>query len=427
MTDQWPAIAQRAYITATAFARVAFAEILASYANGQLAAQHAAAIAQLATLEAELRLVRSRLARVEARRRPHYRPIERMEILTLRAAHGWNVAETVSRFLVSELTLATWMAALDAGGERALVRTRVPINKLPAFVGELARELGARYVVLGARRIAQLFARGGVPICATTVRRMLAATPAPTPAPERERAAPPPAPSGRRVVAKASHDVWNIDLTLLPTVGLWVPWYPFALVQRWPWCFWLAVVLDHHSRNVVSWKLYQKQPCGRDIVELLEQAKLRAGRAPRHIVTDSGSQFSGDYETWCADNGVRPRWGAVGEHGSIAVLERFWRSLKHEMFRTWHFSAEMPQMEADIAAYMEWYHEHRPHQGLGGMTPAEKLAGAPPIAERELMEPRARYPIRDGTKRRRVGRLVLVVDHVDGRRNLPIVSLREAA
>ncbi len=39
----------------------------------------------------------------------------------------------------------------------------------------------------------------------------------------------------------------------------WVPWVPWTLLQRWPFCFWLGVVMDHYSRSVVAWKLFRKQ------------------------------------------------------------------------------------------------------------------------------------------------------------------------
>ncbi|MBI2378172.1 MAG: hypothetical protein HYV07_29490, partial [Deltaproteobacteria bacterium] len=49
---------------------------------------------ELALLREELRRKDARLARLDARKRPHYKPAERLAILQLRAARGWSLAET---------------------------------------------------------------------------------------------------------------------------------------------------------------------------------------------------------------------------------------------------------------------------------------------------------------------------------------------
>jgi transposase InsO family protein len=46
--------------------------------------------------------------------------------------------------------------------------------------------------------------------------------------------------------------------------------------------------------------------------------------APRHLISDKGTQFwpSMEYRSWCRRHGIRPRFGTVGEQGSVAVIER---------------------------------------------------------------------------------------------------------
>ena len=51
-----------------------------------------------------------------------YGPIQRMQILRLRAARGWTVAQTAERFLLTEMSIQNWMRRLDDGGEEALIR-----------------------------------------------------------------------------------------------------------------------------------------------------------------------------------------------------------------------------------------------------------------------------------------------------------------
>ena len=148
--------------------------------------------------------------------------------------------------------------------------------------------------------------------------------------------------------------------------------------------------------------------------------------------TRTGHHFQGEYRQWCDRNAVKPRFGALGQHGSIAVLERFWRSLKTECVRRLLVPLARSTMEEALAAYMQWYIEHRPHEALRGATPGEVLRGELPAAGLPPFEPRARHPRARGDPtavfRRPVnGRLELVVTPHEGRAFLPVVELRDVA
>ncbi len=211
-----------------------------------------------------------------------------------------------------------------------------------------------------------------------------------------------------------------------------MPWLPLSLATVWPsvWC--ICAVLDHFTRAPVAWRVFPKEPTAAGVCGVLDDAVERAGRAPRHIVSDKGHQFQSEYRQWCNRNAVKPRFGALGQHGSIAVLERFWRSLKTECVRRLLVPLARSAMEEALAAYMRWYIEHRPHEALRGATPGEVLRGESPAAGLPPFEPRARHPLARGDPaavfRRPVnGRLELVVAPHDGRAFLPVVELRDVA
>jgi hypothetical protein len=132
-----------------------------------------------------------------------------------------------------------------------------------------------------------------------------------------------------------------------------------------------------------------------------------------------------------AGRGIKPRFGAIGKKGSIAVIERFIRSLKDEWLRRILVPFALPRMQAELARYQYWYNEHRPHSTLQGMTPNERLR-CEEAASRIRFEPRVKVPLARGAPpmcaaRRVRGRLELVVTHVDSCVQLPIVELRDAA
>ena len=111
---------------------------------------------EVSLLTEELALKDARWARVPARRRPHYGPVQRMRILELRAARGWSAEQTADRFLVTEDTIASWMRRLDREGEAGLVQVGEPVNKFPSFVAYLVRRLKRTCPTLGKQKIAQI-------------------------------------------------------------------------------------------------------------------------------------------------------------------------------------------------------------------------------------------------------------------------------
>ena len=381
---------------------------------------------EIALLREELSIKDLRWNRVPPRRRPYYGPIQRMGILKLKAARGWSASQTARIFLVTEATIASWLERIDEEGERALVQIAESVNRFPEFVGYLVRWLKTMCPLMGKVRIAQVLARSGLQLGATTVGRMLKVDgPIEEPS-EVALAEEVDLELTTRVVrARYPDHTWNVDLTVIPTsAGFWVPWLPFSKPQSWPFCWWLAVVVDHFSRRLQGFAVFTKEPAAADVCAFLDRVVDRAGARPKHMITDQGSQFTSDeYLEWCDDYGVLPRWGAVGKQGSIAVVERMICSVKRECTRQIRVPLDVNAMRIEIALYVLWYNESRPHQGLDGKTPSEVYDGARRNAE--SLEPRPRWPV--GDKAIRVKRIQLAVKFLEGRKHLPIVELKRVA
>ncbi len=133
----------------------------------------------------------------------------------------------------------------------------------------------------------------------------------------------------------------------------------------------------------------------------------------------------------------RPRFGAVGKHGSIAVTERFILSLKTELLRRILVPFDMGELRRLIAPYFDWYNEYRPHRSQSGATPHEVCRGARPANERQRIEPRPRYPAKGvcanpqsvarAGKRPRSLQLIVSGLHGAPASLLPLITLRDAA
>ena len=468
LPKSWPTLTKAGVVHAMALARVLFTFVVGKAVedsgplealrtdspDGHSAADQARLEVQNALLREQLALVHARLGRMPSGKRPNYTRPERLRALALMAARGWNRVQAGNALLVEPATLSRWLRWADDDSPN--LEHSPPVNAYPDEVTAVLHQLKALCPHFGKRRLAQMLARLGLHLAETTIARKLQEPPPKPAVPESpgdadvatsstsaeaetaDEAVKPPK-AGKTVVARFAGHVWGCDITVVPTfLGFWVPWVPFSIAPSWPFCFHVFGVKDFFSRNVVGLFAFKKNPSAADVALALDHAVARAGASPKHIVSDKGSQFwsvetegpSEEYQDWCDRHGVRPRFGAVGKTGSIAVVERFWRSLKSEITRrvTLPFCAD--RMHLLLESYRMWFNGWRPHQGVGGATPAEIFGGKVLARDEARFEIRERYPLRDARARARgspeASRATLSgvrVTYLDGHRELPLVEL----
>lgn len=426
----WTKHVKSALLHAISLASMALTVARARRTRHGIHAELERAINEIALLKEGLEIKDSRLSRLSSRKRPHYTSIQRMRILQLKAARAWSFEQAAQTFMVDEQTMCSWLRRVDEEGERALIQVTEPVNKFPDFVRYLVKQLKALCPMMGKVRIAQVLARAGLHLRATTVGRILKET---DPIPE-DVAGAADVIEVRQLMANEPGDIWHVDLTAVSTgAGFWVPWLPFALPQTWPFCWWVAVVVDHFSRTVVGFAVFSGPPTASEVQRSLDRAIHSAGRKPKHIIADKGKQFwCRSFKRWCRRKSIRPRFGAVGEHGSIAIVERFIRSIKNECTFRILVPLRHDAMRRELAYYVVWYNQHRPSQALDGRTPREGYASLPSANMKSRFEPRKSWPSDDPSPQttirgERGTKLSLVVGYVEGRRHLPVVELRQAA
>jgi len=146
------------------------------------------------------------------------------------------------------------------------------------------------------------------------------------------------------------------------------------------------------------------------MTRLFARAMLRAKAKPKHVITDQGSQFTAaEFHRLLRRRGIRHRFGAVGKKGSIAIIERFWRTLKTECLDATCVWMSERMLVTNLASYVAWHRLHRPHQGLGGRTPHDVSAKV-----------RRTKPLKINA-----GDVLRVVRRdLDGDRRLPVYTLR---
>ncbi len=436
LPKSWPTHVRAAILHVISLAQFATAYTRSWSANSinsriRLTAQRDRAVQELALLREETRIKDARMAAINPHRRPHYPPTERLAILELKAARGWSLEQTARVFHVTAPTVASWLGRLDEEGPDALVQMRLPVNRFPDFVRYLVQRLKTLCPTMGKVKIAQTLASAGLHLGATTVGRMLREDAAPKPRPNSSVQS-----SGRKIIARSSDHTWHIDLTAVPTgLGFWVPWLPFALPQHFPFCWWVGVVVDHFSRRVMGIGVFAKRPNCREFCTFLGRTIGRTAK-PKYTICDRDGIFDCHaFRSWVERKRIKPpRYGKAGEHGSIAVVERFILSMKTELIGRISVPMRREAFLRELRCYQEWFNESRPHTTLAGKTPSEVYRGLRPANRRPRTEPRRRWP--RGSPCAKPWALVagkpgdafaIRVDFQQGRPHLPVVSLKRAA
>ena len=433
----WPRSVRSAVIQVISLAQHALAYTRSWSANCpipriRMAADLDQANQEIALLREELRVNHTRMARIPAHQRPPYPPTERMSILELKAARGWSLKQTANAFLVTAATISSWMKRLDEEGPDALVQLRQPVNKFPDFVRYIVRRLKTLCPSMGKIQIAQILPGPActldrLPSDGCSKRNAVASL-------RRSRRA-------RRLCRTGGHgQIRQPCLECGPDhgsdrAGYWCSWLPFALPQYWPFCYWVAIVIDHFSRRAMGVASFKSQPSSEAVRAFLGRAMHTANAKPRHLISDKGGQFWNDgFKRWCKRKGVKPRFGAVGKHGSICVVERFILTMKCLVGCLLLVPYRREAFQRELDAIMQWYNQYRGHATLGGKTPNEVYDRHYPANRKPRFEPRSRWPRGSACAKPWAlvrgspgAKLTLEVSFHAGKKHLPVVRLKRVA
>ena len=185
----------------------------------------------------------------------------------------------------------------------------------------------------------------------------------------------------------------------------------------------------------MGFAVFKCRPTSEEVTAALDRIIGTLQARPKHLIVDQGPEFKCQHfeDVWCQAQNILPRFGAVGRHGSIAVVERFHRTAK-EMLRRIVIPEDPSHFERELQCIVDWYNEHRPHMTFSGKTPNEVYFSRSPANEQPRIEPRRNWPRGSPCAKPQVGmdgapgdRVIIEIDCHEGRRHLPIVRARHAA
>lgn len=149
------------------------------------------------------------------------------------------------------------------------------------------------------------------------------------------------------------NQVWSTDITYIRMASGFM---------------YLVAIIDWYSRYVLAWQLSNSLDghfCQMALQQALTQDK------PGIFNTDQGVQFTARSFTTCLKKaGIRISMDGRGRALDNIFVERLWRSVKYEHVYL-HDHATVPDLEAGLRDYFNFYNHKRLHQSLGYQTPAE--------------------------------------------------------
>lgn len=148
------------------------------------------------------------------------------------------------------------------------------------------------------------------------------------------------------------NQVWSGDITYIRTHGGFM---------------YLAVIIDWHSRSVLSWKLSNTMDTAL-VTDVLKDAIDRYG-TPEIFNSDQGSQYtSHEHTKLLRESGIQISMNGKGRSIDNIAVERFFRTLKYDDIYINDYQS-IGKLRNGIDSYMHFYNFNRFHSALGYKKP----------------------------------------------------------
>ena len=152
----------------------------------------------------------------------------------------------------------------------------------------------------------------------------------------------------RNLVINRPNQVWATDITYIPMAKGFI---------------YLTVIMDWHSRKILSWRLSNSMDTS-FCIDALEEAIDYYG-TPEIFNTDQGSQYtSDDFIGVLKGNEIKISMDGKGAWRDNVFVERLWRSVKYEEVYLNSYES-MTEAKAGIKNWIMFYNCERKHQTLG--------------------------------------------------------------
>jgi len=317
-----------------------------------------------------------------------YSQSEKMEVIRLVESSPLSIKQTLTELNINRSTFYDWYRQYQEEGYDGLAnRYRPPRqfwNAIPPWEKERVVEIALEMPEKSPRELAwHITDKRGYYISESTVYRILKSHDLVT------------SPVYNVITAldkfpqptKAVHELWQTDFT-------------YFKVVHWGW-YYLSTIIDDYSRFILAWRLCTGMSAD-DVKKTLDDAIAFTGighptvlHRPR-LLSDNGPCYvSNALQEYLADEGIDHTRGKPYHPMTQGKIERYHRSMKNILLLENYYSP--PELEHQIGLFVNHYNNHRYHEALNNVTPADVYYGR----DSKVLQRRAQVKRRTMLMRRR--------------------------
>jgi len=298
--------------------------------------------------------------KTQKRKRQSFSPEFKLKVARLYLEEGYPRTLIAEEFKVAASSVGRWARQYRQYGEAGLQPKprRSPRTGLSKDVREKIIDLKRSNPAYGTRRISDVLKRFFlIRTSKSTVRRTLSEEGLI----KKQKAKPKKnTPKPRFFERSRPNQLWQSDIMT------------FRLAGRNAY---LIGFMDDYSRYITGLGLYRSQTAAH-VLETYRRGIAEYG-VPREMLTDNGRQYTNwrgktRFEQEMKKDRVKHIKSRPHHPMTLGKIERFWKSIQNEfLFRTQFDSFE--QAVARCAFWIKYYNYKRPHQGIGGLCPADRF------------------------------------------------------
>jgi len=278
----------------------------------------------------------------------------------LRLEEGIPISLLSKEAGASEDIIRQWARAYQERGEAGLRGGIAPTlfrQKLPEPVREKIVEIKKQEPLFGVKRTSHLLKRVFfLSASPETVRRTLRSEALLVPSPkkpQRNMTRP------RFFERSTPNQLWQSDI------------FTFRLGGRYAY---LIGFIDDYSRYMTGLELYRSQTADQ-VLEVYRRAMGEYG-VPKEMLTDQGRQYtnwrgSTRFERELTKDRIKHIRSQAHHPMTLGKIERFWKTIYEEFLVRAQFGS-FEEARERIRQWLQYYNHKRPHQGIGGLCPADR-------------------------------------------------------
>jgi len=259
---------------------------------------------------------------------------------------------------VSGETVGRWVRDYRREGEAGLsTKPRGKGRRLPSPVRQKIIELKGSNPFFGITRISQVLKRAFfLSASPETVRKTLHdSSLIKSPPRKRQRNITRP----RFFERSAPNQLWQTDI------------FTFRLGGHYAY---LIGYIDDYSRYITGLELFRSQT-GQNVIEVYRRAAAEYN-PPKEMLTDNGRQYTSwhgksRFEAELKKDKIHHIKSQPHHPMTLGKIERFWKTIYLEFLSRAQF-ASFEDAALRIRQWVKYYNHKRPHQGIGGLCPADR-------------------------------------------------------